>query len=169
MRAFLLSLLILLNTLEAFDTLRGAGSSHHKEEVKEKSFLQKLDKWYLDLINDPQPKPNTRSNDVIIIHKDRSISFNGQRMYFGTHIDECIKVLGDDYRILFGYLPASAYLWDDLGISVTVKSDKGDDREAQITNSFNIQLITFLEMFPRYKNENIYPNFSVKKDNGGGL
>ena len=148
-------------TINAFDTLRGTGSS--QEIIKEeKTLLDKTKHWYKSLIGKTQDKPTTmQSDDVIIINSNRSITFNGKTVMLGSHINEWIKVLGNNYRV--GRY-RTGYNWDDLGISMSIKSDKGDDREAQITNSFNIQLITFLEMFPRYKTDK---EFDFKKENGG--
>ena len=159
---FIKTLLILCfftNISYAFDTLRGAGSS--QEIIKEeKTLLDKTKHWYKSLIGKTQDKPTTmQSDDIIIINSDRSITFNGKTVMLGSHINEWIKVIGDDYR---DGEHNNNYIWDDLGVNVTIKSDKDDDKEAKISNSFTIQLITYNEMFPMDEKYNI-----PRKEMGG--
>ena len=116
----LLALFLLTTiTINAFDTLRGAGSSQQIPK-EEKTLLDKTKHWYKSLIGKTQDKPTTmQSDDIIIINSDRSITFNGHTLKFGTNVNEWLKVLGDDYRTIG--LEKEAYLWDDLGIGFSLK------------------------------------------------
>jgi len=162
----LLACFLLSSSLYSFDTIRGAGSTHKNNPEKEKTFLQKVDLWYLDLIGKTQDKPiNVQSTDVIIINSDRSVTINGHNLKFGTHIDKWIKILGDDYRTLGR--EKEAYLWDDLGIGISLKkSYTGEVLKERVVNHITIQLISFREMFPDYDDNDPRP---IRKPRKGGV
>jgi len=146
----LLTLFLVTNAVYSFDTIRGAGSSHKSTPKKEKTFLEKVDFWYLDLIGKTQDKPtNVQSTDVIIINSDRSVTINGYKLKLGSNVDEWLRVLGDNYRMIYD----EAFIWDDLGISISLKrSYTGEVLKERVVKQISIQLITYNEMFPDDQN-----------------
>jgi len=147
----LLACFLLSSSLYSFDTIRGAGSTHKNTPKKEKTFLEKVDFWYLDLIGKTQDKPiNVQSTDVIIINSDKSVTINGHKLRLGSNVDEWIRVIGDGYRIS---KYNDGYTWDDLGIGISLKrSYTGEVLKERVVKQISIQLITYNEMFPDDQN-----------------
>ncbi len=129
----------------AFDTLHNFNHQHEHNDSGH---------WY-----DPitsffgQKKPDTKNRDIIIINKDRTITFNGHTLKLMDPVEKWFQVLGKPSRIVdYGRW----HIWDNKGFIVVTKNES--------ISSIEIMFLSYYEIFPEDKNLNIKP-----EDNEGGM
>ena len=116
----------------AFDTLHNFNHQHEQDNSGH---------WYDPITNFfGQKKPDTQNRDIIIINKDRTITFNGHTLKLMDPVEKWIQVLGKPSR-LDQY---SGYSWDNNGISIATDKTKN-------VKTIEIQFLTHYEIFPSDK------------------
>ncbi len=120
----------------AFDTLHNFNHQHEQDNSGH---------WY-----DPitsffgQKKPDTKNRDIIIINKDRTITFNGHTLKLLDPVEKWFKVLGKaDRKGQFN----DVYIWDSKGLSITLERGIKEEK----VHSFTAQFRTYYETFPSDK------------------
>ena len=120
----------------AFDTLHNFNHQHEQDNSGH---------WY-----DPitsffgQKKPDTKNRDIIIINKDRTITFNGHTLKLMDPVEKWFKVLGKPERkSKFN----NAYFWDSKGLLIALETGIKEEK----VHDFTVQFLTYYEIFPSEK------------------